>query len=132
MFAHGGVEPTHTPPGTTAATEQADGQGAAAATHGSSADDNSSAPLAPRVGVGVDDGSGHREESAPYGNPSRGGGVQTPRRDRGHASVATHDAPETTAAVDAGETPVTTTDPIPLRTPTTKPKVKLERDNPWP
>jgi hypothetical protein len=106
--------------------------GSATATHAEArpedaVDTNPAAP--PRVGVGEgwrNEGSGRHDEGASAG-PARPG-ASTMHRDHGHAKT---DATSGSPSGDA-EAPVFTPDVVPLRTTTTKPKVRLERDNPWP
>jgi hypothetical protein len=124
------------------ATAQGDNHGSSTAAHqGASPGDTAttSPASAPRVGVGDEqrDEGASRHDDGTNGNASRGG-ASTLHTDRGHPSGTTHDMASAMAAaapLDAGVAaapPATAADPLPLRTTPTKPKVQLERDNPWP
>jgi hypothetical protein len=51
---------------------------------------------------------------------------------RGPAPVPTHSARAPSSSATAATSDAPGKDPTPLRTPQTRPKVQLERDNPWP
>jgi serine/threonine-protein kinase len=90
--------------------------------------------MAPRSGLDKTQplAAGHHEDVT-SSIPGRSGS-SAPTRDRTHPSggvpvVASPTAPAPDAGASAA---AVSAEPVPFRTPTTKPKVQLERDNPWP
>jgi serine/threonine-protein kinase len=124
------VETTSSVPGALSTAGDA-GQGSSTAHADTPPDEsNTNVAVAPRVGVG--DSRSQAAGQSTDTSPSRAG-VSALHHDHAHASGTAHETPDpgSTNSADAGLTP-SAGDPPPFRTTTTKPKVRLERDNPWP
>jgi serine/threonine protein kinase len=131
VISHPKVEPG-VPGALSAAGDAGHGSSTANADPQAEERSNTNVAVAPRVGVGdvsQSQASGRHDEST---DPSSSRtGVSALHHDHGRTSGTAHETPDPNASADAGLAPASG-DPPPFRTTTTKPKVRLERDNPWP